>query len=113
MDVLDVYARSKERVAGVRPTFECGLTPGCDGEMDLRHSTLTEAGAGAPEPYVDDVQLKCEGCLSTQKHGIGLTRGEYEAALEARDGERIVNFVTQWPADERDERLAALGYKEL
>lgn len=113
MDVIAVYANSRGRVAAVRPTFDCGLTPGCEGEMDLRHSTLTEAGAGAPEPYVDDVQLKCEACLSTQKHGIGLTGAEYEAAFDARDGKRTVNFVTEWPADERAERLAALGYKEL
>lgn len=111
MNVEKIYNRSLSRVNEVRASMKCGLTPECQGVIQPRHSVLSSADG---EPYVEDIQVKCDTCLSTQKHGIGITESEYEQELEERDGERVINYVSAWP-DQRDidSHLAAMGYKEL
>lgn len=121
--IAELHERVLERIQTVRPSMECGLTPGCEGQMQPRHSVIGDNAGAAAEPYKVDEQLKCSSCLSTQKHGIGITSDEFEAELAVRErvveesdeasNPRIVNFATHWPNDDdRDEHLAALGYLE-
>lgn len=111
MDSERVLKRTERRVSRIRTSMKCGLTPECHGEMEPRHSTLSYA---MQEPYVEDVQLKCNECLTTQKHGIGLSQEEYEEELDFRDGEHTVNFVTEFESRRTvQRRLSDLGYKEL
>lgn len=111
MDTEEIYERTLHRLYSVRPSMECGLTPGCQGSMKPRHSTLSYA---TQEPYVEDIQVKCTDCLTTQKHGLGLTEAEFEEELDLRDGEKIVNFISAWSdVSIVEQRLDALGYKEL
>ena len=88
----------------------------CGNEMKFRRASLNEA-------YVaDDLMLKCTGCYTTRKHGVGITREEFEMSLENRPARRLVDAVDDDVSlDRRDllddgvvaDRLEDLGYKEV
>lgn len=96
----------------------------CGHEMVVRSSQVSD------EPCKHDIRIKCpttteervadiidvdvSGCGWWTRHGIPISKTEYETRLKNRDHRMVDSVSTEWPEEEEPddvrERLNALGY---
>ena len=74
--------------------------------MQVRSTTVGD------EPCRNDIRIKCEDCYWWTRHGVPITRGDFEMEMSERE-HRTVDAVTRETEDSTfEERLEALGYIE-